>query len=542
MTIESLFTQTTRTATAAQPSGQATSALGGAQANVVEFWNLLLGSILETKANGENTAGQAAANGEESLLQSGNPLLDKTPGLNLAELLAANPEIEEQVANFIQPTVGTDGDDVIQTLSLNQQAFDNILKPLAADEISLDEALKKLQNLKISDIFSGDLQNLKIEDLDIQTLNNDASGIIQTVLVKIQTVNPETGAEDTFELVTLNPEQTTQIQNILSENGTDPEDAYNASIIGFLQIVPTQNNGNESKPAQIIALTAKPATEANQNNPATPNLSLNQNAADSDAAALNNLPIGEDGSEETAFDRLMKIAAEKTANGKASQTQTTGIPTAPTTAQANTNAANTSTAPLPPASDMNPAAFDGITWDQTQIAAGATSGSGTQSPLAAMNASTSLTTHSNSAAQPHPGTQMVAATLQQAGANGTNRSITLQLDPPDLGKVEVQMNFGKDKTVKALITVEKPETYSMLQRDAQTLERAMQDAGLNAEGGISFELAGDDHRFGQDGGHDGSRNQAGQGENDNDTIELIESTMTWQVDPETGYMRYDILV
>jgi hypothetical protein len=81
----------------------------------------------------------------------------------------------------------------------------------------------------------------------------------------------------------------------------------------------------------------------------------------------------------------------------------------------------------------------------------------------------------------------------------------------------------------------------MLQRDAQLLERALQETGLEADGdSLSFELAQDNEGFNQDGNHDGSRNQTGKNGNDGEE-EIIETTMTWQVDPESGHMRYNIL-
>ena len=157
---------------------------------------------------------------------------------------------------------------------------------------------------------------------------------------------------------------------------------------------------------------------------------------------------------------------------------------------------------------------------------------------------TALVSQSQSAIHPHPATQMVAANMQRIGVNGET-NISLQLDPPDLGRVDVQMTFGKDKTVKALVMVEKPETYMMLQRDAQVLERALQDAGLDSEGGLSFELAQDGEFFDRDnqrgGGHDSGGTGSGAS-GDGEDLDIIETTMTWHVDPETGHMRYNILV
>lgn len=159
---------------------------------------------------------------------------------------------------------------------------------------------------------------------------------------------------------------------------------------------------------------------------------------------------------------------------------------------------------------------------------------------------TSVITQAPHASASHPATQMIAAHLQKnaTGPNGEQRqNWTLQLDPPELGRVEIKMSFAKDKMVKASILVEKPETYLMLQRDSQILERSLQGVGLDTEQGISFELANDSHDFNQNGGHDDHQSGAhGNGTSDGEDIEIIETTMNWYVDPETGVQRYNLVV
>lgn len=166
-----------------------------------------------------------------------------------------------------------------------------------------------------------------------------------------------------------------------------------------------------------------------------------------------------------------------------------------------------------------------------------------QTQISSVSPMTSLVTQSHAVTLPHPATQAVAASIQKNAATGETKNITLRLDPPELGRVEIKMSFGKDSAVKAVMTIEKPETFLMLQRDAHILERALQDAGLEADGNsLSFEMAQDGQDFSQDGGHDGSRNQSGaQGSEDNGMNEIIQSTMTWHIDPASGHMRYNIL-
>ncbi len=159
---------------------------------------------------------------------------------------------------------------------------------------------------------------------------------------------------------------------------------------------------------------------------------------------------------------------------------------------------------------------------------------------------TSLATHAPQAGAPHPATQMVAAHLQKAAGNGESTSLTLELDPPDLGRVRVHMEFGKDKIMKAHLLVEKQETFLMLQRDAQLLERSLQDSGLDAGGeNLSFELAQDGNLFGHEGDREGNGDHyrsGSAGTADNEEIEIIETKMDWYIDPDNGLMRYDTFV
>ncbi len=163
----------------------------------------------------------------------------------------------------------------------------------------------------------------------------------------------------------------------------------------------------------------------------------------------------------------------------------------------------------------------------------------TNAGSAIQNSLTNISTQSPSATQAHPATQMVSATIQKAVRAGEDTTIKLRLDPPELGRVEVKMSIDKDNTTRIVLTAEKPETFLMLQRDADTLQRAMADAGLDTNGDLSFELASDDHDFdGRQSSDDGQRDGAAAGADD--IIE--ETTLDLQVDPATGAVRYNILV
>lgn len=156
-----------------------------------------------------------------------------------------------------------------------------------------------------------------------------------------------------------------------------------------------------------------------------------------------------------------------------------------------------------------------------------------------------ITQSTQQAGQPHPATELVSARLQQAGQAGQSQTMTLHLDPAELGRMEIELVFSHEKTVKAKMLIEKPETYLMMQRDSAVLERALQNSGLEIDGGgINFELAEDGSAFeqnnnGQGGGEKFGGSGSGGEEISDDAI--IESTMTWSVDQETGHTRYSIL-
>lgn len=85
-------------------------------------------------------------------------------------------------------------------------------------------------------------------------------------------------------------------------------------------------------------------------------------------------------------------------------------------------------------------------------------------------------------------TQMVSLQIQRNAAAKVD-TFSMQLDPAELGRMDVQLKFSKDGTIKAHLTVDKPETLALLQRDSSNLERMLSEAGLNVdENALSFDL------------------------------------------------------
>jgi flagellar hook-length control protein FliK len=65
--------------------------------------------------------------------------------------------------------------------------------------------------------------------------------------------------------------------------------------------------------------------------------------------------------------------------------------------------------------------------------------------------------------------------------DGTQR-LTLRLDPPELGRVEIRVDRPPEAPARVEITVERPETLTLLLRDQPQLQHALDQAGLPPDG------------------------------------------------------------
>ncbi|MEH2587584.1 flagellar hook-length control protein FliK [Bradyrhizobium sp. AZCC 1721] len=123
----------------------------------------------------------------------------------------------------------------------------------------------------------------------------------------------------------------------------------------------------------------------------------------------------------------------------------------------------------------------------------------TQQPAASTTtaaAATQLTaTAATSSAVPVSGLAMEIA----ASAKSGKTRFEIRLDPAELGRIDVRIDVDRHGQVTSHLTVERPETLSMLRQDANQLQRALDNAGLSTgNGGLQFSL----------------RDQSSQGQND----------------------------
>lgn len=87
-----------------------------------------------------------------------------------------------------------------------------------------------------------------------------------------------------------------------------------------------------------------------------------------------------------------------------------------------------------------------------------------------------------------PVAEQVQVSIQRATKEGIDQ-MTIQLEPADLGRVEVKIQTNAEGQTLLSFVVDKAETLDSLARDARSLERMLQDAGVKADAGsMQFNL------------------------------------------------------
>jgi hypothetical protein len=139
---------------------------------------------------------------------------------------------------------------------------------------------------------------------------------------------------------------------------------------------------------------------------------------------------------------------------------------------------------------------------------------GAQSPISAHSAAGDLSAPvklafapAAAAAEVSTGLDALALRIAAHSADG-DRNFSIRLDPPELGRVEVNLNVNAQGHAEAEFSADRPQTLELLQRDASSLERALKEAGLNLAGGLAFSLKGDGRSGGWRDSHGSARGRA----------------------------------
>ncbi|HTN11183.1 MAG TPA: flagellar hook-length control protein FliK [Acetobacteraceae bacterium] len=93
-----------------------------------------------------------------------------------------------------------------------------------------------------------------------------------------------------------------------------------------------------------------------------------------------------------------------------------------------------------------------------------------------------------------PTAQAAAAVGVLLRTGESAHQLTLRLDPAELGHLQIAITRPKDAPPSVALTVERPETLLLLLRDQPALHRALDQAGVPADGrNVSFQLAAPSH-------------------------------------------------
>jgi hypothetical protein len=88
-----------------------------------------------------------------------------------------------------------------------------------------------------------------------------------------------------------------------------------------------------------------------------------------------------------------------------------------------------------------------------------------------------------------PAAQITPALMQVGHAPDGGQRLTVRLDPPELGRVQIKIDRPPEAPARVEITVEKQETLTLLLRDQPQLQRALDQAGVPAEGrNVTFHI------------------------------------------------------
>jgi len=112
-----------------------------------------------------------------------------------------------------------------------------------------------------------------------------------------------------------------------------------------------------------------------------------------------------------------------------------------------------------------------------------------------------------------PAHQVSAAMLSLSRTADGTQSMTLRLEPAELGQVEIRIERPQDAPARVDIAVERPETMTLLLHDQPQLQHALDQAGVPADGrSLTLHLATPQTVAPSPGSHGGMAANAGSGQ------------------------------
>lgn len=154
---------------------------------------------------------------------------------------------------------------------------------------------------------------------------------------------------------------------------------------------------------------------------------------------------------------------------------------------------------------------------------------------------------SHLAGQPHHASQIVATALQKA-SNGGNQKLSVLLNPPELGKVMIDIEMDAQSKMKVSMVTEKESAYALLQKDTGFLEQTLQKAGLDIESkDINLSFADQEAFMFEDQNKENVfdlyTNASNNGQDEDSIAEdIIETQVDIFKDPKIGHWQYSALI
>lgn len=533
MDVSAFYTQTaagsSSKATALSGSGAGKSAAGGIDA----FLDLLLSTINPAgiAAAGKNAGTQGNTGTDDQSLKD---ILASLPDdASAQDILAALKKAGIQNTTIAQFLAGLDGDSALKAKDDALDIIRDILDGASQDDLA---AISALLTANDNTPATGTTLNVSKKDI-LDTLDSlVSSGLspaqISELAEKLRALKTEKGEamDAAFLASLLGQNQTAATENAQTLSTTESDTrALLARALAAGKNDASSKSGDATKPTATDLIAAI--------NGALEKKNLIGPAPDPSAADAENALLSADAGD--AKGKMLSFAGGPETLVPRAQTQSHAAATA-NGLGASGNAATDGAQPLLSASAGWSAGEESFQDWIERISGSSILASSGQSLT---TAGTSATTPTLAGGGVQTASQVVAASIFRAAQGGESRTMTLHLDPPELGRVAIKLEMDKNRTLKTVLTIEKPETHSLLQRDSHLLERALQNAGIDVSGGesLSFELAGDGFSFDRGSGQNGGQG-ASSGPDGTENAGILETRMDWYVDPDTGLQRYDIVV
>ena len=190
-------------------------------------------------------------------------------------------------------------------------------------------------------------------------------------------------------------------------------------------------------------------------------------------------------------------SVDSPASTPAAVTVTLATPAQPPAGRHMTTATTQPDAPQAPALQMPVATSPATPVQAAAISAAPVPALPTAAPVTSPPALTSSTatptsaelTASASAVPNTPAQQAASALVSFGGSQGTHH-VTVQLNPLELGRLQIRIDQPNDGAARVTLTAERPQTLDLLVHDQGELQRALDQAGVPAEGrSVTFHLA-----------------------------------------------------